>query len=257
MLQAVGSENKVNRIHAFNSIKSTDFHSKPMEMIFADVDSKIDQALGNSTEFYTDNEGRMISIYSFSTYHKYAMILEIIEKLEGEFCQVKGHIEQKIYKMFDDCKTLRDIPTFQTELVTEFNKRNLIKIFRTKDIPNQKNKPNVNNSDVSEKKTDKKNDKKKESTSLKEEFKKKKLEISKDLEISKEMITSFIPKIEESNKNTPLGKVPEISAILKEKNQRACYGCMSSNCQLMQHLCYIHKTQKKFLGKCTGKQLTM
>ena len=79
MLQAVGSENKVNRIHAFNSIKSTDFHSKPMEMIIADVDSKIDQALGNSTEFHTDDEGRMISIYSFSTYHKYAMILEIID----------------------------------------------------------------------------------------------------------------------------------------------------------------------------------
>merc|ERR1711940_500917 len=145
-----------------------------MEMIFAEVDSKIDQALGNSTEFHKDNAGKMISIYSFSTYHKYAMILEIIEKLEGEFCQVKGHIEQKISKMFDDCKTLRDIPTFQTELVTEFNKRNLIKIFRSKDIPNPKNKPSVNNSDVSKKKTDKKSDKKNDSTSVKEDFKKKK-----------------------------------------------------------------------------------
>ena len=86
MFQAVGNENKVNRIHAFNKIKPADFHSKPMEMIFAEVDSKIDQALGNSTEFHTDDEGRMISPYSFSTYHKYALILAIIEKLDGEFC---------------------------------------------------------------------------------------------------------------------------------------------------------------------------
>ena len=98
MFQAVGEENKVNRIYAFNKIKPSDFHSKPMEIIFAEVDSKIDQSLGNSTEFHTDEEGRMISLYSFSTYHKYALILAIIEKLEGEFCQVKSHIEQKNIK---------------------------------------------------------------------------------------------------------------------------------------------------------------
>merc|ERR1712105_210065 len=100
-------------------------------------------------------------------------------------------------------------------------------------------------------------DKKTESTSLKDEFKKKKTDILKDLETAKELITSFIPKINESNKNTPLGKIPEITAILKEKNWRIFGGCLSSNCQLMQHLCKIHKTQKRFLGRCTGKKLTL
>ena len=80
--------------------------------------------------------------------------------------------------MFDDCKTLKDIPTFQKDLITEFNTRNVIKFFRTKDIPKQGNKPNVNNSDVTEKKN--------EPVLVKEEFKKKKIDLIKDLETAKE-----------------------------------------------------------------------
>ena len=133
MFQAVGKENKVNRIYAFNKIKPTDFHSKPMEIIFADVDSKIDESLGRSTVFHKDENWRMISPYSYSTYHKYNLILGIIENLEGDFCQIKDYIEQKITNMFDECKMLIDIPTFQKELIEEFTTRNVIKIFRTKD----------------------------------------------------------------------------------------------------------------------------
>ena len=52
MFQAVGKENKVNRLHAFNKMKPSDFHSKPLEILIADKDSKMDAVLGNSTTFY-------------------------------------------------------------------------------------------------------------------------------------------------------------------------------------------------------------
>ena len=45
--------------------------------------------------------------------------------------------------------------------------------------------------------------------------------------------------------------------IPNEKNWRICGECISSNCQLMQHLCKIRKTQKKFLDKCKGKSVTL
>ena len=53
--------------------------------------------------------------------------------------------------MFNEYETLKDIPTFLKELVEEFTNRSMIKLFRTKDIPQFKNKPNVNNSDATEK----------------------------------------------------------------------------------------------------------
>ena len=67
--------------------------------------------------------------------------------------------------MHDDFKTLVDIQTFQEKLVTEFTTRNLIKIFRTKDVPQLKKQSNVNNSDVKEKN--------KEVSPFKEDFPKK------------------------------------------------------------------------------------
>ena len=250
MLQAVGKENEVNLIYAFNKIKSSDFHSKPLEIIFADVDSKIDESLGRSTEFHKDTNGRMISPYSYSTYYKYNLILGVIENLEGEFCQLKEYIEQKISNMFNDCKTLVDISIFQKELIEEFTSKNAIKMFRTKDVPNPNNKPSVNKSEVSEKK-------KNESTNVRDEFKKKKIDMIKDLETAKELVTGFISKCNESNKNTFVKKIPEILTVLNEKKWRICGECMSSNCQLMQHLCNTHKVQKRFLGKCKGKNVKL
>ena len=93
MLQAVGKENEVKRIYEFNKIKSSDFHSKPLELIVADIDSKIDEQLGRSSEFHTDEHGRMISPYSYSTYYKSNLILRVIENLDGEFSQLKEYIE--------------------------------------------------------------------------------------------------------------------------------------------------------------------
>ena len=169
MFQAVGKENKVNRLHAFNKIKSSDFHSKPLEILFTDIDSKIDASLGNSQLYHKDKNGRMISPYSHSTYHKYGLILGITEHLDGEFTQIRDFIEQEISDMFEDYKTLIDIQAFQEKLVTEFTTRNLIKIFRTKDIPHSKKHPNINTSDSTEKK------KTQDKANIREEFHKKKL----------------------------------------------------------------------------------
>ena len=68
MFQAVGKESKVNRHHLFNKIKPSDFHSKPMEIIFSDIDSTVDASLGKTSQYFRDGNGRVISPYSFSIY---------------------------------------------------------------------------------------------------------------------------------------------------------------------------------------------
>ena len=251
MFQAVGKESKVNRLHAFNKMKPSDFHSNPLEILIADIDSKIDASLGKSSLFHKDKKGRMISPYSYSTYHKYNFILGVTEHLEGEFSQIRDYIEQEISDMFDDFKTLIDIQAFQEKLVTEFTTRNLIKIFRTKDIPQLKKQPNINTSDVTEEKKNQGKD------PFKEDFDKQKITIAKDRETAKELAESFNKICNDSNKDLTIMKVPEISTMLKEKNWRLCGECLSSNCQLLQHLARVHKTQPKFLGRCKGKSVTL
>ena len=83
-----------------------------MEIIFSDIDSKINASLGKSSLFHKDKNGRMISPYSFSTYQKYNLILGVIEHLDGDFSQIRDYIEQEISNMFDDFQTIIDIPAF-------------------------------------------------------------------------------------------------------------------------------------------------
>ena len=92
MYKAIVQENKVNRLHSFNKIKASNFHSKPLELIIGDVDEKIDAVWGNSQVVHKDSRGRMISAYSYSTIHKYTIILGITEHLGAEFSQVKDYI---------------------------------------------------------------------------------------------------------------------------------------------------------------------
>ena len=67
-----------------------------------------------------------------------------------------------------------------------------------------------------------------------------------DLETAKELVKEFISKCNETNKNTFVKKVPEVLKILNEKKWRLCGECMSSNCQLMQHLCMTNKVQNSW-----------
>ena len=89
MFQAIGKENRVNRLHSFNKIKPSDFHTKPLEILIADVDGKIDASLGKSLLFHKDTNGRLLSYYSYSIFHKYNIILGITEHLGSEFNQIK------------------------------------------------------------------------------------------------------------------------------------------------------------------------
>ena len=123
IIQAIGKENEVKRIYEFNKIKPSDFHSKPLEIIVADIDSNIDESLGRSTEFHKDENGRMISLYSYSTYYKYNLILGVVEKLDGKFSQLKEYIEQKVTEMFNDCKKLVDLSTFQKAILDELSSK--------------------------------------------------------------------------------------------------------------------------------------
>jgi hypothetical protein len=244
---AIGKENKVNRLHAFNKIKSSDFHSKPLEQIIADIDYKVDATLGSDTTYQPDDKGRMISPYTHFQYLKYKFILGVTENLDGDFNQVKDVIEQEITDMHEDFTKLVDIKTFQKKLVTEFTTRHIIKIFRSKDVPDKK-QPNVNKSDMKENKG---------TSPFKEEFTRRKMDFLKDWELAKELAESFVKFSNESNKDLRVLQVPEVISILKEKKRRICGECFSSNCQFLQHLSKVHKTTPKFAGHCKGKTITM
>ena len=144
-----------------------------------------------------------------------------------------------------------DIPDFRDKLVTEFNTRNVIRIFRSKPVP-KRNQQSVNTGEVTEKKEGSDS-----SSPAKEEFNTMKKKQVKDWETAKEFAEKFEKFISETNKNLTLFNVPEVLPMLKEKNWRMCQGCMSSNCQLMQYLAKKHKAPPKFVGKCTGKPLTL
>ena len=153
--------------------------------------------------------------------------------------------------MLENLSTLMDIPDFRDKLITEFNTRNVIRIFRSKIIP-KRSQASVNTGGVTEKKEESDS-----ITAAKEEFNTSKKKAVKDWETAKEFAEKFEKIINETNKNLNLFSVPEVGTMLKEKNLRMCQGCMSSNCQLMQFLARKHKNPPKFVGKCNGKALTI
>ena len=121
-------------------------------MLIADVGGKIDASLGKSLLFHKDTNGRVLSYYSYSIFHKYNIILGITEHLGSEFNQVKDYIEQEISNMFEDLKNVLDIKDFTAKLVTEFESKNLIKLFRTKNVPKRGKESNINQSEIKEEK---------------------------------------------------------------------------------------------------------
>ena len=145
-----------------------------------------------------------------------------------------------------------DIKDFQEKLVKEFNTRNVIKIFRTKDVPQLRKQANINTGEVSEKKEES------DLTGpIKNEFNTMKKKSVKDWETAKEFTESFSKICNETNKGLTLFSVPEIPPMLKEKNWRMCGECLSSNCQLLQYLSRKNKIQPKFIGNCKGKAITL
>ena len=116
--QAVGQENKVKRLHGFNKIKASSFHSKPLEIIIASVDEKINEVWGDSQILYRNKNGKTISIYSFCLIYKYTLILGVVENLGSDFGQVKDVIEQEITSMLENPNTLMEIPDFQKKIGT-------------------------------------------------------------------------------------------------------------------------------------------
>ena len=252
MYNSVGQENKVSRLHTFNEIKASNFYGKSLELTITDVDEKVDAVWGNSEVLYKDSRGRTISAYSYSIIHKYTIILGITKHLGAEFDQVKDYIEVEITSMLENLNTLMDIQDFREKLVTEFNTRNVIRIFRSKLVPQQRKAANVNSGEVAEKKEGSDFSK-----SAKEEFNSLKTKPVKDWETAKEFAEKFGKLSNETNKNSTLFSLPEVFTMLKEKNWRLCGECLSSNCQLLQHLAKKNKTPPRFIGKCKGKVITL
>jgi hypothetical protein len=136
LYQAVGQENKVKRLYGFNKITASSFHGKPLEIVIASVDEKINEVWGDSQILYKNKNGKTVSIYSFTLIYKYTLILGIVENLGSDFGQVKDVIEQEITSMLENPSTLMEIPDFQKKLVQEFITRHVIEIVRNKEVPN-------------------------------------------------------------------------------------------------------------------------
>ena len=196
--RAVGQENKVKRLHGFNKIKASSFYDKPLEIIIASVDEKINETWGNSQILYKSMNGKTISIYSFCLIYKYTLILGIVENLGSDFGQVKDVIEQEITSMLENPNTLIEIPDFQKKLVEEFTTRHVILTFRNKDVPKPK-QANVSTGEISEKKQDAGN-----SEPFKEEYKKLKQYAVKDWETAKEIAEKAKGLTTEENKGLTL-----------------------------------------------------
>ena len=95
------------------------FHSKPLEIIIASVDEKINEVWGDSQIIYKNKNGKTISIYSFCLIYKYTLILGVVENLGSDFGQVKDVIEQEITSMMENPSTLMEITDFQQKLVQD------------------------------------------------------------------------------------------------------------------------------------------
>ena len=248
---AVGQENKVKRMHGFNKIKASNFHSKPMEIIIADIDEKINEVWGDSQILYKSKNGKTISFYSFCLIYKYTLILGVVENLGSDFGQVKDVIEQEITSMIEKPTTLVEIPDFQKKLVQEFTTRHVILTFRNKEVPKPK-QANVNTGEISEKKQNSENN-----DIHKEEYNRMKKPMLKDWETAKELADTIKGITNDENKNLNLLNVPAISTWLKERKWRICAQCMSSNCQLSQWISRKNDLPIKYLGPCTGKPITV
>ena len=131
--QAIGQENKVKRLYGFNKITASSFHGKPLEIIIANVDEKINEVWGGSQIMHKIPTGKMVSIFGFTLIYKYTLILGIVENLGSDFGQVKDVIEQEITSMLEKPSTLMEIPDFQKKLVQDFIKRHVILTFRNKE----------------------------------------------------------------------------------------------------------------------------
>ena len=224
----MGQENKVKRLHGFNKIKATSFHSKPLEIIIASIDEKINEVWGDSQILYKSTNGKTISLYSFCLIYKYTLILGVVENLGSDFGQVKDVIEQEITSMLENPNTLMEIQDFQKKLVQEFTTRHVILTFRNKEVPKPK-QANVSTGEISEKKQDSENN-----DPYKEEFNKLKKPHVKDWETAKELADTIKGITNDENKSLNLLSVPAVVTWLKERKWRICTECMSSNCQLSQ-----------------------
>ena len=253
MYSSIAQDNKVSRLHTFNEIKSSNFYGKSLELTITDVDEKVDAVWGNSEILCKDTKGRTVSAYGYTIIHKYTIILGITKHLGAEFDQVKDYIEVQITNMLENLNTLMDIQEFREKLITEFTTRNVIRIFRSKLVPQQR-KAEKNVSSAGEGAGKKEGSE--FSQSAKEEFNGLKTKPTKDWETAKEFAKKFIEMTDESNKNSTLFSLPAVFTMLKEKNWRLCGECLSSNCQLLQHLARKNKTPPRFIGKCKGKVIT-
>ena len=70
LYEAVGQENKVKRLHGFNKVKASSFYGKPLEIIIALIDEKINEIWGDNQILYRNKNGKTVSIYSFCLIYK-------------------------------------------------------------------------------------------------------------------------------------------------------------------------------------------
>ena len=92
---------------------------------------------------------------------------------------------------------------------------------------------------------------------LSEDYNKKKIDNNADQALQKEIDTLALKLAENpANADMKVHSHEEIANLMKMKKKRVCWSCRLANC-LTKQICSTRlKLKKKFIGKCTGRQIT-
>ena len=120
LYSAIGKEQNISRLTNFFAKDPSNFNSKSMELIIAEVDSHVDRTLGRSAKTFTDKKGRIQADITFLLKTKYSIIFQIANNLPPEVKQMKDYILQVTANILDDIELLIDISEFQDNLTIQF-----------------------------------------------------------------------------------------------------------------------------------------
>ena len=126
----------------------SNFNSKSMELIIAEVDSHVDRTLGRSQKTFKDSKGMWHSDLTFLLKIKYIIIFQIANNLPPEVQLMKDYILQTVANILDDLELLISISDFQDNLTTEFEKRGNLQQYKTFLVPTYKKSLTVNETKV-------------------------------------------------------------------------------------------------------------
>ena len=127
-------ERNVNRMINFHKLSFKDFTGKPLEILFTEVERKVDAYIGRRENIVQDVQTRSQCMYTHSLLMKYNLIIDIINNLGNEFGALKECTLKEISLFYFDPAKLMDIPLFTKNLIATLDKKSISLQFRTAPI---------------------------------------------------------------------------------------------------------------------------